>query len=93
MTLEQRERAVSRLLGGRDVKSLFWLAYEGIHCAVLLAAVTLLFIYVFQLSPRARFASSWVLLGPAPPCNHMMHEASSSLCTCHALYAPYLLHA
>lgn len=58
MSLAEHERAVSRLLGDRNVKSLFWLCYEGIHCAILLAALVLLFLYVFRDSRTARFASS-----------------------------------
>jgi hypothetical protein len=58
MSMAEHERAVSRLLGGRTAKSLFWLCYETIHCAILLAALVMLFIYVFRDSRTARFASS-----------------------------------
>lgn len=50
------EADMSRLLGGRTVKSLFWLCYEGAHCAILFAAVVMLFLYVFRDSRIARFA-------------------------------------
>jgi hypothetical protein len=49
---------VSQALGGRQVKSTFWLIFEAIHCAVLLAAVVLLFTYVFYQSRYARFNST-----------------------------------
>jgi hypothetical protein len=54
----EHEAAVSQALGGRQVKSTFWLCFEAIHCAVLLAAVVLLFDYVFYQSKYARFNST-----------------------------------
>jgi hypothetical protein len=51
------EADMSRLMGGRTTKSVFWLCFEGAHCAILFAAVVMLFLYVFRDSRTARFAS------------------------------------
>lgn len=49
------DRAVQLRLGRhRRVKSLFWMGFEACHCALMLTAMVMLFVYVFQLNQSAR---------------------------------------
>ncbi len=76
---EEAERAareaatVQRLLGaGRRAKTLFWLAYEALHCVLMLAALVLLFVYVFRLTSTARLEDRCAAQPPpvGPPLRH-----------------------